>query len=85
MEESEGYGISFERGVDGQFAAFDAGVWDSTVPECGQGGDARGIDEVAGVREDVDVCSERPNLGGRCKWIFLGEGVVSSIERAGEE
>ena len=55
------------------------------MPECGQGGDARGIDEVAGVREDVDVCSERPNLGGRCKWIFLGEGVVSSIERAGEE
>ncbi len=41
------------------------------MPECGEGGDAGGIDEVAGVREDVDVCSEGPNLGLKFKWIFL--------------
>ena len=39
------------------------------MPEGGEGGDAGGIDEVAGVREDVDVCAERPNLGVKCKWI----------------
>ena len=43
------------------------------MPECGEGGDAGGIDEVAGVGEDVDVCSERPNLGVKFKWIFFHE------------
>ncbi len=41
------------------------------MPECGEGGDAGGIDEVAGVGEDVDVCAERPNLSVKRKWVFL--------------
>ena len=53
------------------------------MPECGEGGDAGGIDEVAGVGENVDVCAERPNLGVKRKWFSLWEGVVESIERAG--
>ena len=40
------------------------------MSEGGEGGDAGGVDEVAGVGEDVDVGSEGPNLGVRCKWIF---------------
>lgn len=41
------------------------------MPECGESGDAGGIDEVASVGEDVDVCSEGPNLEVKCKCIFL--------------
>ena len=41
------------------------------MPEGGEGGDAGGVDEIAGVGEDVDVCSEGPNLGGGRKWGFL--------------
>ena len=53
------------------------------MAESGEGGDAGGVDEVAEVGEDVDVCSERPNLGVWCKWIFsFWERVVSCIERA---
>lgn len=43
------------------------------MPEGGEGGDAGGIDEVAGVGEDVDVCSERPDLEVKCEWVFSHE------------
>ena len=44
------------------------------MAEGGEGGYAGGVDEVAGVGEDVNVCSEGPDLGVRCKWIFYEKG-----------
>ena len=58
VEQGERYGIALRGGVDGQLAAFDAGVRDPVMPECGEGGEAAGVDEAAVVVEDVDVSAE---------------------------
>ena len=56
------------------------------MAEGGEGGDAGGVDEVAEVGEDVDVCSEGPDLGVRCKWIFgLRKGGFEHRESWGEK
>lgn len=44
------------------------------MAEGGEGSDAGGVNEVAGVGEDVDVGSEGPDLGGRDQWDFLMRG-----------
>ena len=86
VEESEGDGVTFKGGVDGQDAAFYAGVGDAVVAEGGEGGDAGGVDEVAEVGEDVDVGAEGPDLGESVSGFYsFEEGVVSSIERACEK
>lgn len=60
VEQRERDRVALQRGVDGQFAAFDAGVRDAVVAECGEGGEAAGVWEVAVVVEDVDVGAEGP-------------------------
>ena len=60
VEQGERYRIALQGGVDGQFAAFDAGVWDPVVSKGGEGGETAGVDEAAVVVEDVYVGAEGP-------------------------
>lgn len=88
MEQRERHGVALQRGVDGQFAACDAGVGDPVVAEGGEGGQAAGVDEAAVVVEDVDVGAEGPYfLPGEEAEGFRGEGLRApegGLEDAGE-
>lgn len=65
VQEGERDRVAFERGVDGQVAAFDAGVWDPVVAERGEGAEAAGVDEAAVVVEHVHVGAQGPYLAPR--------------------
>lgn len=55
VQQSQRHRIALQRRVHGQLAAFDARVRDPVVAECGERGEAAGVDEAGVVVEDVNV------------------------------